>query len=82
MGYESWSEEVEVQIGVDKNGNPVNVKQNVEYYKIVCDYCGEEIVNSKTGNGLGSGYMVVKGSDGSEKYYHLNCYEIVKVQGE
>lgn len=77
MGYESWSEEVEVQVGVNKDGNPISVKQNVEYYKIICDYCGEEIMNSKTGNGLGSGYMKV-----GDKYYHLNCYEIVKVKGE
>lgn len=73
MGKEVWTEEVDEVIGVDKNGEQVTKKVTVQYYKIVCDYCGKEIINTKEGL-LGNAYIEVQG-----KYYHPECYEIMKL---
>ena len=76
MGYTEWTEQVEEVVGTDANGNPVTATVTVEYYEITCDNCGKVVTNTKTKEGIGSGYYKV-----GDKYYCDNCYRVLKATG-
>ena len=65
--YEEWEEEVEDTITVQ--GNSVAVKRIKKQYRIICDFCGEVIVDTSKGI-LGQGYITV-----GDKHYHVDCYD-------
>ena len=79
MGYAEWTESSEVQVGVDSNGEPVTVTQEVKYYKITCDNCGKVIVD--TSQGIVGAYYTV-GSGDARKYYCTDCYAVLRAKGE
>lgn len=79
MGYDEWTEDIDVQVGVDSNGNPITVKQEVKYYKITCDNCGKVIVD--TSKGIVGAYYTV-GSESTKKYYCEDCYAVLRAKGE
>ena len=65
--YKEWEEEVEDTITVQ--GNSVTVKRKRKQYQIICDFCGEVIVDTSKGI-LGQGYVTV-----GDKHYHVECYD-------
>ena len=65
--YKEWEEEVEDTITVQ--GNSVVVKRKRKQYQIICDFCGEVIVDTSKGI-LGQGYVTV-----GDKHYHVDCYD-------
>ena len=52
--YKEWEEEVEDTITVQ--GNSVAVKRKRIQYRIICDFCGEVIVDTSN-RILGQGYV-------------------------